>query len=102
MLNTFSWYGKIKGIKEDEEFYVKVKDPSTGKYIVDNKQNTDHGQFLRIQKKIVSREVKPPTNLTPLKVGKPDEKAERYEPCKFETIAIDKTIIFDKGKKHKK
>jgi outer membrane protein OmpA-like peptidoglycan-associated protein len=102
MLNTFSWYGKIKGIKEDEEFYVKVKDPSTDKYIVDDKHNTEHGQFLRIQNKIVSREFKTPTNLTPLKVGKPDEKAERYEPCKFETITIDKTIVFDKGKKLQK
>jgi outer membrane protein OmpA-like peptidoglycan-associated protein len=102
MLNTFSWYGKIKGIKEDEEFYVKVKDPSTGNYIVDSKYNTELAKFLKIKKKIVSREVKPPTNLTPLKVGKPDEKAERYEPCKFETIAIDKTIVFEKGKKIQK
>jgi outer membrane protein OmpA-like peptidoglycan-associated protein len=101
MLNTFSWYGKIKGIKEDEEFYVKIKDPSTGNYIVDSKYNTELAKFLKIKKKIVSREVKPPTNLTPLKVGKPDEKTERYEPCKFETIAIDKTIIFDKGKSKK-
>jgi outer membrane protein OmpA-like peptidoglycan-associated protein len=102
MLNTFSWHGKIKGIKEDEEFYVKVKDPSTGKYIVDDKHNTEHGQFLHIKKKIVSREIKTPTNLTPLKVGKPDEKAERYEPCKFETITIDKIIVFDKAKKLQK
>jgi outer membrane protein OmpA-like peptidoglycan-associated protein len=101
ILNTFSWYGKIQGIKEDEEFYVKVKDPSTGKYILDNNHNPEHGQFLHIKKKIVSREIKPPTNLTPLKVGKPDEKAERYEPCKFETITIDKTIVFDKGKSKK-
>jgi hypothetical protein len=36
-----------------------------------------------------------------LKVGEPDEKAERYEPCKFETITIDKTIVFDKGKSKK-
>jgi outer membrane protein OmpA-like peptidoglycan-associated protein len=49
----------------------------------------------------VSREIKPPTNLTPLKVGKPDEKKERYEPCKFDTIAINKTIVFDKGKSKK-
>jgi outer membrane protein OmpA-like peptidoglycan-associated protein len=101
MLNTFSWYGKIKGIKEDEEFYVKIKDASTGKYIVDSHHDIIHARFLKIKKKIVSREVKPPTNLTPLKVGKPDEKAERYEPCKFDTIAIDKTIVFDKGKSKK-
>jgi outer membrane protein OmpA-like peptidoglycan-associated protein len=101
MLNTYSWYSKIKGIKEDEEFYVKIKDPSTGKYIADSKGNTDLAKFLKIKKKIVSHVVKPPTNLTPLKVGKPDEKAERYEPCKFETIAIDKTIVFNKGKSKK-
>jgi outer membrane protein OmpA-like peptidoglycan-associated protein len=102
MLNTFSWYGKIKGIKEDEEFYVKIKDASTGKYIVDSHNDIIHARFLKIKKKIVSREITVPKNLTPLKVGKPDEKAERYEPCKFETIAIDKTIIFDKGKKTQK
>ena len=31
--NTFSWYSTIKGIKETEEFYVKIYDPITKLYI---------------------------------------------------------------------
>jgi outer membrane protein OmpA-like peptidoglycan-associated protein len=102
MSNTFSWYGKIKPMKETEQFYIKVKDPTTGKYIVNNKQQTEHAKFLQIKKKIASPDIKTPTNLTPLKVGKPDANAVRYEPFKFETIAIEKTIVFNKGEKLKK
>jgi outer membrane protein OmpA-like peptidoglycan-associated protein len=102
MASTLSWYGKMRLVKEIEEFYVKIKDPVSGKYIEDNKQDTEHARFLRIYKKLTTPDIKPSTNLTPLKVGKPDEKAERYEPCKFETITIDKTIVFDKGSKLKK
>ncbi|WP_409415793.1 OmpA family protein [Flavobacterium sp. PS2] len=97
MSNTFTWYGKMKLMRETEQFFVQVKDPTTGKYIGDSKHNIEHAKFLKILKKIESSDVKTPTNLTPLKVGKPDKNATRYEPCKFETIALDKVIVFDKG-----
>jgi hypothetical protein len=29
---------KLKGIKEDEEFYIKIKDSATGKYITDTRR----------------------------------------------------------------
>jgi hypothetical protein len=97
MLNTFSWYGKIKGIKEDEEFFVKIKDPSTGKYIADSNHDTILAKFLKIKKKIVSREVKPPTNLTPLKVGKPDKNCKSPVPCRYNKITVS-DIDSDKNK----
>ncbi|MET3021001.1 OmpA family protein [Flavobacterium hydatis] len=97
MSNTFIWYGKMKLMRETEEFFIQVKDPITGKYIGDSKHNIEHAKFLKILKKIESKDIKPPKNLTPLKVGKPDKSAVRYEPCKLETIALDKVILFDKG-----
>lgn len=102
--DTYTWYGKLKGIKETEEFYVKVFDPAKKVYITDSKNDTEHGRFLRINKKIFSTVIKPPTNLSPLKTGKPDESKERFDFCKFETIGITEinkahTIVFDKGVK---
>jgi outer membrane protein OmpA-like peptidoglycan-associated protein len=100
--STFSWYSVIKGIKETEEFYIKIYDPVTKTYIVDNKNLQDHATFLRINKKIVSTQIKPPTNLSPLKTGDPGKNKERYELCKFETISITEkkatTLLFNNGK----
>lgn len=102
--NTYSWFSTIKGIKETEEFYVKIYDPLTKLYITDEKNLKDHATFLRINKKIVSHEVKPPTNLSPLKTGEPDTNKERHELCKFETISITENkntplLLFNNGKK---
>jgi outer membrane protein OmpA-like peptidoglycan-associated protein len=108
--NTLTWHSKIKDMKETEEFYVKVFDPANKIYITDNNNDTIHARFLRIKKKAVPQEIKPPTNLSPLKIGQPDKNATRFEPCKFETITIIedkkedgkttkiKTIVFDNGK----
>jgi len=108
--NTFSWFPLIKGIKETEEFYVKVFDPAIKHYIPNGQNETKHASFLKINKKIVSQTAKPPTNLSPLKTGEPDKNATRFEPCKFETITIIedkkedgkttkvKTLLFDNGK----
>ncbi len=43
--NTSQWKGTIKNIKNVEELYVKVKDPRTGKYIVDDNNDDIHGRF---------------------------------------------------------
>jgi outer membrane protein OmpA-like peptidoglycan-associated protein len=108
--NTFVWFGKLNGIKETEEFYVKVFDPAHKLYISNAKNETGHARFLKINKKIVSQETKPPTNLSPLKTREPDKNAARFEPCKFETITITdnkyedakvkkiKNLVFDNGK----
>ena len=109
--NTLTWHSKIKDMKESEEFYVKVFDPANKIYITDNNNDTIHARFLRIKKKAVPQEIKPPTNMSPLKTGEPDKNATRFEPCKFETITIIedkkedgkttkiKTLLFDNGKK---
>lgn len=100
--NTLSWHTKLKGIKETEEFYVKVFDPTIKLYIPNDKNETKHASFLKINKKTVPQEIKPPTNMSPLKTGEPDKNAVRFDPCKFETISITEptktTLLFSKGK----
>ncbi|MGG7469211.1 OmpA family protein [Chryseobacterium arthrosphaerae] len=94
--NTSQWKGTIKNIKNVEELYVKVKDPRTGKYIVDDNNDDIHGRFLRMKNELVAKAPKPPQNVVPTKVYMPDKNLERYEPCKFETIRIT-DITFDKN-----
>lgn len=100
--NTLAWHTKLKGIKETEEFYVKVFDPTIKLYIPNDKNETKHASFLKINKKTVPQEIKPPTNMSPLKTGEPDKNAVRFDPCKFETISITEptktTLLFSKGK----
>jgi len=104
--NTFTWYSNLKSVKENEEFYVKVFDPAINLYITNNKNETIHARYLKINKKVVSKEVKPPTNLSPLKTGEPEENKERFELCRFETITITQNKkspvrIFNNGEKLK-
>lgn len=99
--NTSQWKGTIKNIKDVEELYVKVKDPKTGKYIVDDNNDDIHGRFLRMKNELVAQAPQQPQNVVPTKVYMPDKNLERYEPCKFETIKIT-DIIFDKKGEVKK
>lgn len=104
--SSFNWYTAIKDIKQTEEFYIKIYDPVAKVYITDEKGLTDHATFLRINKKIVSQEIKPPTNLSPLKTGEPDKNEARFELCKFETISITEpkatTKLFHNGQNLRK
>jgi outer membrane protein OmpA-like peptidoglycan-associated protein len=109
--NSAIWRGKLRYVKDTEEFYVKVKDSATGSYIIDNNKDTAHARFLRIKDEVVASTAEIPKNLTPLKVGKIDVNAERYEPCKFDSITVtekekkdgkeveSKIVLFEKGKK---
>ncbi|WP_427873954.1 OmpA family protein [Flavobacterium sp. MMS24-S5] len=111
--NTYSWYFDVKNPIAKELFYVKVYDPVSKTYIVDDKNDTEHARFLRMKRDVVSQQIKPPTNLSPLKTGEPAKSTERFEPCKFETITIveekkengkttkEKTLLFDNGDKVK-
>jgi outer membrane protein OmpA-like peptidoglycan-associated protein len=99
--NTYSWSTTMKGIKETEQFYVKIYDPVAKVYITDEKNLEDHATFLRIKKQTVSHEVKPPANLSPLKNGAPETNKVRHELCKFETISLTEptktTLLFNNG-----
>lgn len=104
--NTYSWLSKHKDLKETEDFYVKVFDPSNNLYIPNDKKETKHACYLKINKKIASKEIKTPTNLSPLKTGEPGKDKERHELCRFETINITESKkkpvrIFDNGEKLK-
>jgi outer membrane protein OmpA-like peptidoglycan-associated protein len=98
--NTYSWSTTIKE-KEVEQFYVKIYDPVAKVYITDEKNLEDHATFLRIKREIVSHEVKPPANLSPLKNGAPETNKVRHELCKFETISLTEptktTLLFNNG-----
>nr|WP_294931369.1 hypothetical protein [uncultured Flavobacterium sp.] len=89
--NTFSWYSNLKGIKETEEFYVKVFDPVIKTYISDGNNDTIHARFLRINKKIASIEIKPPTNLSPLKIGEPEKNFKTPTFCRYNKIVVNDT-----------
>ncbi|MCQ9642026.1 OmpA family protein [Chryseobacterium sp. WG14] len=99
--NTSQWKGVIKDIKDVEELYVKVKDPKTGKYIVDDNNDDIHARFLRMKNELVAAAPQPPQNVVPTKIYAPDKNLARYEPCKFETIQIS-DIVFEKDKEVKK
>ncbi|MEO8239221.1 MAG: OmpA family protein [Flavobacterium sp.] len=100
--DTFSWFGQIIGIKDVEEFYVKVKNPVTKKYIPNGDDETMHAKYLRIQKKIEPSFPKPPTNQTPLKVGDPDKYERNPGHCNFKKVVLyqddEPVTIFDEGK----
>ena len=100
--NTSSWYFNIKNRKSIEKFYIKVKDPATNKYIINDRDETAHAEFLRIKDKLVPQVPQPPQNLTPLKVGEAEANYKKYQLCKFPKIVIyednEPVTIFDEGK----
>ena len=107
--DTGSWYGKImmKGIKDIEQFYVKVKNPVTGKYILNDKNETCHAEYLKIKKILDPQQSKPPQNLTPLKIGELEVSYKKYQLCKFSKITLSckeekDAVIFNEGKFIKK
>lgn len=108
--NTSQWKRTIKDIKDIEELYVKIKDPVSGKYIIDDNNDDIHGRFLRMKNELVAEAPQQPQNVVPTKVYQPSKDLERYEPCKFEQIKItdrifngdkeeiETVLVFDNGK----
>ena len=80
-------------LKPTESFYIKVKNPNTGKYVLDVNNNEKHANFLEV-KNVFTPPPNPffPTNTTALKVGKPDANRKDYsKPYSFNiTFEIDK------------
>ncbi len=94
--NTYSWRSKISyWVSDIEEFYIKAK-TSKGKYIKDHLGDDKHAIYLKIEDKIITKEVEVSTNITPTKVFEPEKNFAKDEPCKF--TAIDITEQGSKGK----
>ncbi len=93
--NTYSWMAHVNNIQEVEQFYVKVKDPVSNKYLVDNDNDDLHAIYLNIKNKVVTTNTKISQNQTPTKVYTPDINAARIEPCKFEIIKITESQVKD-------
>jgi hypothetical protein len=90
--NTYAWMGKIKNISNDEDFYVKVKDPATNKYLIDNLKQDLHAVYLKIRNEVATTQIAPTRNNKVAKVGQAQSNAKRHDPCKFEKIEIIETI----------
>lgn len=101
LTDTISW--QIKNKQGEEEFYIKIKNPSTNKYIKDYNNDVYHARFLRIQNKT---ELIIPKNETGISKAKVEGKTKTYPrnagTCKFVKIGItyneDYDVIFDEGK----
>lgn len=103
LVDTNSWYFKITDKIDVEQFYIKVKNPSTNKYILDNNNDVYHARYLRIINKIEVVLPKIETGTNKAKVGEDSKTYERNAgSCKFKKIGItykeDYDVIFDEGK----
>ncbi len=101
--NTYLWRKKT-GIwtSSKEEFYIKIRLKGNKEYLKDDKGQTPHARYLRIEDKISKRTVEESSNALPLKTGKEEVNLERYEPCRFSSLTIidegKKIVLFDEGK----
>ena len=93
--NTYSWMAHVDNIQNVEEFYIKVKDSASKKYIKDNLGDELHGIYLNVKNKVITTNANVSKNQTPTKVYKPDVNSTRLEPCKFEVIKITETETKD-------
>lgn len=93
--NTYAWMAYVDNIQNVEEFYVKVKDPLSKEYIVDNLGDDLHAIYLNVKNKVVTTNTNVSQNQTPTKVYLPDVNAARIEPCKFEVIKITESVVKD-------
>lgn len=89
ILDTFNWKSRVKGMMLDvEEFFIKVKDNTTKKYIKNDKGDDYFATFLNIKNKEVSSKTEPPKSITPSKVGELDKNKESYHTCRFKEIIV--------------
>lgn len=93
--NTYSWMAHVENIQNVEEFYIKVKDPRSKKYLKDNLGDELHAIYLNVKNKVVTTNANVSKNQTPTKVYKPDVNSVRIEPCKFEVIKITEVELKD-------
>lgn len=93
--NTYSWMAHVDNIQNVEEFYIKVKDSASKKYIKDNLGDELHGIYLNVKNKVITTNANVSKNQTPTKVYKPDVNSVRQEPCKFEVIKITESEVKD-------
>lgn len=101
LTDTISW--QIKNKQDEEEFYIKVKDPSTNEYIKDYNNDVYHARFLRIKNRTELIIAKNEPGVSKAKVkGKTKTYDRNAGTCKFVKIGVtyneDYDVIFDEGK----
>ncbi|WP_163408089.1 OmpA family protein [Flavobacterium ajazii] len=100
--DSLSWQGKITNRDNPEQFYIKVKDPSTNKYIKDDNNDVYHARYLKVKDE---NKFDLPTidlGLSKAKVGKLKTYEKNAGTCKFKKIEVtyleEKDLLFDEGK----
>ncbi|CAD0002095.1 OmpA family protein [Flavobacterium chungangense] len=100
--DSLSWQGKITNRDNLEQFYIKVKDPSTNKYIKDDNNDVYHARYLKVKNENKFVFPKIDLGLSKAKVGKLKTYDKNAGTCKFTKIGVayqDETdLLFDEGK----
>ncbi|PXY40615.1 hypothetical protein DMB65_11955 [Flavobacterium cheongpyeongense] len=100
--DSLSWQGKITNRASPEQFYIKVKDPSTNKYIKDDNNDVYHARYLNVmdENKFVLPTID--LGLSKAKVGKLKTYDKNAGNCKFTKIEVtyqdENDLLFDEGK----
>lgn len=100
--DSLSWQGKITNRDNPEQFYIKVKDSSTNKYIKDNNNDVYHARYLRMKDENKFDLPKIDLGLSKAKVGKLKTYDKNAGTCKFTKIGVtyqdENDLLFDEGK----
>ncbi|PTS90983.1 hypothetical protein DBR27_21170, partial [Flavobacterium sp. HMWF030] len=100
--DSLSWRGKITNRDNPEQFYIKVKDPSTNKYIKDDNDDVYHARYLRMKDENKFDLPKIDLGLSKAKVGKLKTYDKNAGTCKFTKIGVtyqdENDLLFDEGK----
>jgi outer membrane protein OmpA-like peptidoglycan-associated protein len=100
--DSLSWQGKITNRASPEQFYIKVKDSSTNKYIKDDNNDVYHARYLNVmdENKFVLPTID--LGLSKAKVGKLKPYDKNAGTCKFTKIEVtyqdENDLLFDEGK----
>lgn len=100
--DTLSWQGKMTNRANTEDFYIKVKNPSTNKYIKDENNDIFHARYLRVKDQNKFDLPKIELGLSKGKVGESKTYEKNAGTCKFSKIEInyleENDLLFDEGK----
>ena len=71
-----------------ESFYVKIKNPNTGHYVLDGKKNEKLANTLQVTNAFFLPSYLAPTSIVPSKVGQLNVNHSKIEPCQYTEIDL--------------
>ncbi|WP_445722772.1 hypothetical protein [Flavobacterium sp.] len=87
--NTLIWQAKIYDIAKQETFYIKLKNPTSNKYLTDNSNSVQLFPYLTINNVLNFVPPVASSNNTALKVGDTEKKYSTPIACKYTKISIN-------------